>query len=139
MSPEELSAIHHECFVQPRPWTPDEFKILLKKNILLWKSRAFLLGRQVNGEAEILTLAVAPNERRNGLASSLIREFVNKMKQVKVKKIILEVDHRNKPALSLYKNFSFKKIGERKAYYKHNSEDPSSNAFLLECKISYDN
>ena len=139
MSPEELSAIHHECFKQPRPWTPKEFQLLLNQNILLWKSRSFLLGREINGEAEILTLAVSPNERRRGLASSLLKEFLTKMKQIKVRKIILEVNKNNKPALNLYQNFCFEKVGEREAYYKPNSESISSDALLLEYQISYEN
>ena len=138
MSPEELSTIHHKCFVQPRPWTPEEFRAILKKNILLFKSKSFLLGREISGEAEILTLAVSPSERRVGLASFLITEFIIKMKQIKAERIILEVDQNNKPALNLYKNFSFKKISERKAYYQPNLNTFSSNAFLLEHKVFYE-
>ena len=104
----------------------------------MWKSRSFLIGREVSREAEILTLAVSPTERRNGLASFLLTKFMTKMKQVKVERIILEVDQNNKPALNLYKNFSFKKISERKAYYQPNLNTFSSNAFLLEHKVFYE-
>ena len=61
------------------------------------------------------------------------------MKQIKVKRVILEVDQNNKPALNLYESFSFKEIGKRKAYYKPNLKNLSSNAVLLEHKISYKN
>ena len=137
LKPRDLSLIHHQCFISPRPWTTEEFSQLLKKNLLIQKSRSFLMGKIVKGEAEILTLAVSPSERRKGLASFLMESFIRKAKLARVDRIILEVAADNKPALDLYIKYSFIRIGERKAYYTSNTQVSASNALVLEHKISY--
>ena len=137
LNPYELSSIHHQCFIKPRPWTTEEFSQLLKKTLLIQKSRSFLIGRIVKSEAEILTLAVSPSERRKGLASFLMESFIRKAKLARVDRIILEVAANNKPALDLYLKYSFIRIGERKAYYTSNTQVSASNALVLEHKISY--
>ena len=138
LKPRDLSSIHHQCFISPRPWTTEEFSQLLKKNLLIQKSRSFLMGKIVKGEAEILTLAVSPSERRKGLGSFLMESFIRRATEARVDRIILDVAADNKPALDLYMKFSFINIGERKAYYSSNTQVSASNALVLEHKISYE-
>ena len=96
------------------------------------------MGKIVKGEAEILTLAVSPSERRKGLGSFLMESFIRRAKLARVDRIILEVAANNKPALDLYLKYSFIRIGERKAYYSSNTQVSASNALVLEHKISYE-
>ncbi len=138
LNPYELSSIHHQCFIKPRPWTTEEFSQLLKKTLLIQKSRSFLIGRIVKSEAEILTLAVSPSERRKGLASFLMESFIKKAKLARVDRIILEVAEDNIPALDLYTKFSFTRVGERKSYYSPKTQVSVSNALVLEHNISYE-
>lgn len=77
-SPAQLAALHQRCFAaHPRPWSEAEFGEIISNplNFLLARPQGFLLGRTVAGEAELLTLAVAPEYRRRGIAAGLLAEF----------------------------------------------------------------
>ncbi|MDX5350628.1 MAG: GNAT family N-acetyltransferase, partial [Paracoccaceae bacterium] len=79
MTAAELAILHARCFSTPRPWTQAEFAGFLSDPLvfLLVESDAgFLLGRAVAGEAELLTLAVAPEARRRGLGQRLVSRFL---------------------------------------------------------------
>ena len=71
MTPAALAALHARCFAaHPRPWSATEIEGLLDSppNFLIDLPQGFLIGRAVADEAELLTLAVAPETRRQGLA-----------------------------------------------------------------------
>jgi ribosomal-protein-alanine N-acetyltransferase len=78
----------------------------------------FVLSRVAADEAEILTIAVAPEWRRRGLATSLLRPHLNGLAAIRVSRLFLEVDAENTAARALYANFGFEQVGERKAYYR---------------------
>ncbi len=79
--------------------------------------RGFLLYRQAAGEAEILTLCVAPSHRRAGCANQLINALKACLPSHGVKTLFLEVEESNTPALRLYESCGFVKIAARKDYY----------------------
>ena len=68
-------------------------------------------------EAEILTLAVTPSRRRQGLASQLIASAAEWLAARGVKQWHVEVAADNQPARALYRRLAFVEIGERKGYY----------------------
>ena len=72
----------------------------------------------VKDEAEILSIAVGENFRRQGCAKLLMKEGFDLIKKSNVKKIFLEVREDNICAINLYRSFGFKVISERKNYYK---------------------
>ncbi len=76
----------------------------------------FVLCRAIAGEAEILTLAVAPSRRREGVGARLLaaaaREAVNGAEA-----LFLEVADDNDAALALYRGAGFAEVGRRRAYY----------------------
>ena len=79
MTPEDLAALHARCFTIPRPWSAAEFAGFLADPLaflLVEGDAGFLLGRAVAGEAELLTLAVAPEARRRGLGQRLVGRFL---------------------------------------------------------------
>lgn len=78
---------------------------------------AFIISRIVADEAEILTIATAPTERRRGLATVLLQDHLETLRHCGVHKLFLEVSANNTAALALYQKFGFGKIGERPAYY----------------------
>ena len=139
MTPEELSTLHHKCFLQPRPWSPNEFRQLLESCFLVERSNAFLLGRFIFDDAEILTLAVSPSERRKGVASLLVKEFLLKAKEQGIRRVTLEVAEDNLPALTLYNSFPFIKIGRRKGYYKSINKQNNVAALVLSCDLPLTN
>lgn len=67
---------------------------------------------------EILKIAVLNEARRKGIATNLI-----KIKEIQEKSIFLEVRKSNENAINFYIKNEFKKISERKNYYKDNNED----------------
>ena len=81
---------------------------------------AFLLIRKNLDFYEIEALYVNENQRKKGIASKLLTNFLdNYLKNGE--EIILEVNTNNTPAINLYKKFAFFVINTRKKYY--NNED----------------
>ena len=136
MTPVELSTLHHKCFSRPRPWSPNEFKHLLESCFLVERANAFLLGRFIFDDAEILTLAVSPSERRKGVASLLVKDFLLRATKQGVNRVTLEVAEDNLPALALYYSFSFVSIGRREGYYKSTNQQNNVAALVLSCDLS---
>lgn len=74
-------------------------------------------------EAHITTLSVHPEQRKKGVAQTLIFSLIDDCYKNKIKYITLEVRESNVPAISLYEKNGFKSIGTRKNYYQDNNEN----------------
>lgn len=74
-----------------------------------------VLTSRVLDECEILTVAVAPANRRRGIAWCL---FQHLFQAVGTGSIFLEVRESNEPARALYAKLGFDEIGRRAAYYR---------------------
>jgi ribosomal-protein-alanine N-acetyltransferase len=79
--------------------------------------RGFILGRALAGEAEILTLAVAPTHRRRGLGRALLEAAMGVCGTLGAETMFLEVAADNAAAIALYEAAGFAPAGRRKAYY----------------------
>ncbi|MBL4917966.1 GNAT family N-acetyltransferase [Tabrizicola sp. DMG-N-6] len=114
-----MAALHARCFTLPRPWSAAEFSDLLadRSVFALTLPGAFLLGRSVLDEAEILTLAVAPEARRQGLARQLLSQFHSAAMGRGAARAFLEVAETNAPAIALYQNVGWQQAGRRRAYF----------------------
>lgn len=77
----------------------------------------FVLSRVVADEAEILTLALHPDVRGRGLSSALLGQHLDALARRGVRKVHLEVEEGNRPALSLYGRHGFTRVGHRPGYY----------------------
>ena len=77
----------------------------------------FALVRSVAGEAELLLLAVAPGARRRGVGTALLRSVIADAVALAVSDLHLEVRAGN-DAVRLYTEHGFRKVGERRAYYR---------------------
>lgn len=119
MSPDQLAALHEDCLATPRPWTAGEFAGLLSAPgcALLTTSDGFLLGRVAGGEAELLTLAVAPAARRSGQGRALVQRFLAHCAGQAAHAAFLEVASDNLPALELYRRTGWQAVGRRPGYY----------------------
>ncbi len=67
--------------------------------------------------ARIISIAVHPSYRRMGLGESLLREAIEDMKRLGVRKVLLEVKVDNKAAINLYSKVGFKINSILKGYY----------------------
>lgn len=120
MTPAHLAALHARCFTTPRPWSEADFAAFLQDPLaflLTEGDAAFLLGRAVAGEAELLTLAVAPESRRLGLGRKLLARFLYQARLRGAETAFLEVAADNTAARALYATSGFTESGRRKNYY----------------------
>lgn len=121
MTPEALAALHARCFTTPPPWSAADFAGFLVDPLaflLVEGDAGFLLGRAVAGEAELLTLAVAPEARRRGLGGRLVARFLYQARLRGAERAFLEVAADNAPATALYESAGFALAGRRRGYYR---------------------
>ena len=78
-------------------------------------------------EGYISNVAVAPEQRRRGIADALIRTLLDRAEMRELSFVTLEVREHNKPAIALYRKHGFVPVGLRKNYY----EAPTENAILM--------
>lgn len=77
----------------------------------------FILARAIAGEAEILTLAVDPAARRQGLARALTTAAMAAAEAAGAEAMFLEVAADNPAAIGLYQATGFAQVGLRPRYY----------------------
>jgi len=125
----ELSRLEPRCFDDP--WSADGFREMLGSEHILGliaelKSRriaGYLIARAVETEGEILNIAVAPENRNQGLGAALLEAAQAALRGRGVESIYLEVRASNEKALRLYTGRGFRPIGRRKGYYRKPVED----------------
>jgi ribosomal-protein-alanine N-acetyltransferase len=129
-----LAAIHAACF--PDPWDAKALADLLATpgTFVFADSGGFVMARAAAGEAEILTLAVAPAVRRHGLATALVREAASHAQQKGAETLFLEVASGNAAAQALYKSLGFAEAGRRKSYYTVGRAGPE-DALVLRANL----
>jgi ribosomal-protein-alanine N-acetyltransferase len=132
MTPAEMAALHAHCFTTPRPWSEAEIAELLASPLVFALTRpgAFLLGRVVAGEAELLTIAVDPDQRRAGLGGALVGAFLTEAVARGGESAFLEVAEGNTAARALYTACGFAPAGRRRDYY-HRPDGASEDALIL--------
>ncbi len=81
------------------------------------QSKGLVSVMMLGDEAEILRVVVENSVRLQGVASKMLNELFVTLNKQGVKKVFLEVNNQNYPALSLYKKLGFKEISRREEYY----------------------
>jgi [ribosomal protein S18]-alanine N-acetyltransferase len=69
----------------------------------------------------LMNVAVAPERRREGIATTLLREMLGLTGADG--RITLEVRPSNRPAIAMYERLGFRSAGHRRRYYHDNGED----------------
>ena len=77
-------------------------------------------------EADILTVAVLPEYRRQGIAKEFMRQIEKWSTERGASAMMLEVEHTNQSAIELYKGLGYSKISVRMDYY-----GPGQDAFVM--------
>jgi ribosomal-protein-alanine N-acetyltransferase len=90
----------------------------------------FILFQTAGGEAEILTLAVRPEARRQGLGLKLIEGAAATARTDGAATLWLEVAADNAAALALYTRSSFEDVGRRRGYYR-TGRDQRTDAIVM--------
>lgn len=74
-------------------------------------------------EIHLITLAVHPEMRKQGIGSLLVDFMLKEGEKAGVDHVTLDVRPSNKAAIALYRKFGFVESGLRKRYYQDNQED----------------
>ena len=113
----KLAKLHRQCFPD-RPWSASDFAELKKSGCeIIASDNGFIVWRTVADEAEIISIGVAPDARRQGIAEAMILLMEQELKKSSIVNVFLEVSEVNIPAKKLYKKHGFKVAGRRPKYY----------------------
>jgi ribosomal-protein-alanine N-acetyltransferase len=136
MNIDDMARLHGRCFTTPRPWSAAEIAQILANphSFALNGPHGFLLGQAVAGEAELLTIAIDPNQRRQGIGRALVVQFCDAARQKAAQTAFLEVAATNVPAISLYKAAGFTQSGLRRSYYIGSDGTPI-DALVMACAL----
>ena len=126
---DEVLGIEQRSF--PAPWSkrlfrdtlsfPLSFNLVIRKKVDN-KVAGYANFYVVGDEVQVLNLAVAPESRKEGCATHLLRYAIGSLGRGG-KEFFLEVREGNTDAIRLYEKLGFVKIGRRKNYYSETNED----------------
>jgi ribosomal-protein-alanine N-acetyltransferase len=126
-----IAALHKASF--QRGWGEEEvYSLLIDKNVIAHRAMigrvmtGFILSRLTAGEAEILSVAIAPKQRGRGFGRPLLDLNLRRLAGLGARTVFLEVDENNAPARALYRRAGFADVGRRKSYYQS-----GANALVL--------
>jgi ribosomal-protein-alanine N-acetyltransferase len=118
-----IAALHGVSF--RRGWGEDEIlRLLLERNVVTQRMMVggkligFIMSRLAAGEAEILSVAIAPTWRGRGLSRQLLDLHLRRLAGLGIRAVYLEVGDHNAPACRLYGRAGFREVGRRQGYYE---------------------
>lgn len=124
------------------PWTERNFRDAMTSGYLSLVAGdhghacAFAIARTLVDEAELLLIAVAPGERRQGVAARLWTALAQRLRTAGATKVFLEVRASNASARSFYGTRGFEQIGVRKKYYPNGVHDiDREDAILMQVAL----
>ncbi|MCP4154675.1 MAG: ribosomal protein S18-alanine N-acetyltransferase [bacterium] len=135
---DKVYSIEQEQF--PHPWKKNFFISELSHDIARFfvaedtDSRAlagYIIFWIIEETIELHDIAVAESYKRKGIASKLVDFLLDTADGGNVIEVFLEVRKSNQAAIAFYETYNFKKIDERKNYYKK----PTENALVLKLEI----
>ena len=140
---DELTELELKCFPE-EPWSRgmlmeelgNDAALFIVARETLEDGKSRILGYLVAWmippfECQIGSIAVLPEERRRGIAASLMKVLCGSCSILDIENIYLEVRVSNTAAIELYKRFFFEITGVRKNYYQ-DGEDAYNMARLGE-------
>lgn len=130
-----IASLHAASF--RRGWSEQEVEgLLVDRHVVAHRALAgrtlagFIMSRQIEDEAEILSVAVADHRRGRGLARDLLTLHLRRLAGLGVRIVFLEVDENNRPAIRLYDRAGFYEISRRPNYYAAPGANPAAALVL---------
>jgi ribosomal-protein-alanine N-acetyltransferase len=117
------------------PWTTGIFQDCLRHGYCMWLYEdqgdvmAYGVMQVAAGEAHLLNLCVAPEQRRSGLGRRLLLHLIEIARRHGADTFLLEVRPSNHAALELYRAQHFNEVGLRRNYYP--TSDGREDALIL--------
>ena len=123
-----VAQLENLCFSDP--WSEKSVASELSNPLSLWlvamegeRLAGYVGSQSVEGEADMMNVAVHPDFRRRGVGEALVNALVAALAEKGVHSLTLEVRVSNESAIGLYKKLGFSQAGLRKNYYRHPKED----------------
>lgn len=122
---DRLAALHRTAFPAGEAWDARQFHDLITQDSVA--ARGFVqdgeivsavLAQVAVDQAEILTLATAPEQRRKGFAARLLEQVETELIQAGITLWLLDVAADNAAAIDFYQQNGFSTDGRRRGYYK---------------------
>ncbi len=136
-----IAALQQRAFDEP--WSAEAVATLLAQvgtfGLLLVVPEAgnlpvgYILMRTAADEAEILSLAVHPQQRRRGFAVQLVAESKREAARAGARTLFLEVAQSNRAARTLYERQGFRETGRRRGYYR--TRQGAEDAITYACEL----
>jgi ribosomal-protein-alanine N-acetyltransferase len=136
----KLSQLHRASF--HRGWGQGEFETMLaERNTLTQRLMlgrtliGFIISRLAADEAEILSVAVAKSHRGRGYSRDLVAHHLGHLAGRGIRRVFLEVEENNSPAVRLYQRAGFSTVGRREQYYR-DASGAKLNALVMQRDLS---
>jgi ribosomal-protein-alanine N-acetyltransferase len=123
--PAIMAEIHASAFLPDEAWSTAIFAGHLSLPAtfgFVHEAGGLVMARVASDEAEILTIAVAPEARRRGVARALLREAIGAASARGAVTLFLEVSAANSVARALYGSEGFAQVGQRRGYYEDGTD-----------------
>lgn len=123
----QVAELEKVCFADP--WSEKALEILVTDEaygaVCLENGRAMAYGSILWGvdEGQIINVATHPDARRRGMGAAVLEHLIATATTRGCEQLSLEVRISNTPAVALYERYGFLKMGLRRGFYKHPTED----------------
>ena len=112
------------------PWSETSILSELSNPLSIWivaEENGTVIGyvgsQTVLEQSDMMNLAVLPEHRRKGVATTLVTTLISYLRQKGASNLTLEVRSSNQSAIALYHKLGFSQIGLRPGYYRNPRED----------------
>ena len=123
----QVAELEQLCFADP--WSEKALELLLGDGaygvVCLQDGRIMAYGGVLWApfEGQITNIATHPTARRCGMGAAVLEHLIAVAIEKGCEQLSLEARVSNTPAISLYERYGFEKMGLRRGFYKHPTED----------------
>lgn len=123
----EVAELEALCFADP--WSEKALELLLSEGaygaVCLQEGHVVAYGGVLWApyEGQITNIATHPDFRRCGMGAAVLEHLIGEAKLRGCEQLSLEARVSNLPAIALYEHYGFLKMGVRRGFYKHPTED----------------
>lgn len=124
----EVLDIENQCL--DSSWTEDDFLCCLRQRSCIGmvaecnhRIVGFMIYELHKAKLHVLSFAVDPDFRRQGIGSQMIENLVAKLSQQRRREIVLEVRESNLSAQLFFKKMGFKAVSVLRSHYDDTGED----------------
>jgi ribosomal-protein-alanine N-acetyltransferase len=124
---DQIVPIEAELFAGDPPWSAEQFRSELagvpetRWYAIAEDEAGELAGyaglREVDGVADVQTIAVVPAHQGRGLGTTLLEALIDETRRRRARELLLEVRADNDLAIVFYQRHGFERIARRRGYY----------------------